>query len=255
MPDAYGNLTEAELRNRGQVAPVYNGDTPIQTDGFTYTNGRKYPGTKGQRMSDQALATWGNTPIASERDVLGGGQFGMRNWLHDNPGTVVALAPLLAWGGSLLAGGGAAAGGAGAGAGGAGTTGTGLIGAGSTGTGLVGAGGAGSTGLVGAGSAGAAAMPEILVTGTAPAAGGGMALAGGAGALGGAAAAEGGGGNGFNWQKFARMGGGGNRQQQQQQQPTGLKIWTDPTLRYVPEDKLASQELVRALKQYKQGYV
>lgn len=118
---------------------------------------------------------------ATNRDVLGNGKYGIRNWMNNHPLGVTAAFIAAAAGGAALmpsAGGGAAAGGAG-------TT------AGAAGAGAAGAGAAGAGTAAGASAAGAA-LPEIVVTGTAGGLTAGQAAALAAGAGIGAATASGG---------------------------------------------------------------
>lgn len=80
----------------------------------TYNNGGHWAGTHTP-ISDQDLAAGLNT--ASDRDVMGGGNYGFRGWSKRHPLGVMGLFTAAAFGGAALAGAGAggAAGGAGAG--------------------------------------------------------------------------------------------------------------------------------------------
>lgn len=135
-----GTLDEAAMR--GASAPQTDAaPTPYQTNSdLSYAGGYRIPGTNTP-MSDQAYQQWTGSgrQLATDRDVLGGGKFGVRGWMNDHPLGVIAAFTALAAGGAALAP--AGAGGAGGAAGG-GAAGTGA----STGTGIMGFGGAGTGG-------------------------------------------------------------------------------------------------------------
>lgn len=165
MPDAYGNMTEAERRMMGyapqmQAAP---GSNPVSMAPNTYTNGHKFAGTNVP-MSDAAyrLLTSNGGQLATDKDVMGAGQFGLRGWMGDHPGGVIAAMIAAAAGGAALSGGLGAGAGGGVGGGVGGGTGGSIGGGGLTGSGI----GAGEG--IGAGAAAGAegALPEIVVTGT-----------------------------------------------------------------------------------------
>jgi len=217
VPDYYtGYYDESRLRGAQQGGAGYSDpgyvpdpSTPIQTSGFTYNNGGHFAGTNTP-MSDQARNTLMQNvgQIPTDRDVLGGGKFGVRGWMNDHPLGVIAAFIAAAAGGGALAGGlGAGGAGAGAGAGGlssaelssvagsmGGSLSGGLAGAGA-GAGAAGAGSGGALGAglgaagagagVGFGGAGTGGIPADLVgdfAGTqAGAAGNGLVLSGGAG--------------------------------------------------------------------------
>jgi hypothetical protein len=133
-----GTLDEAAMRGGG-LAPGNYQDAPINTAAPTHTNGNHFAGTNVP-MSDQAyrLLTANGGQLATDRDVLGGGKFGIRGWMNDHPLGVMAAFIAAAAGGAALspaAGGGGAASGAGTAAGSGATTGTGIAGFGGAGTG------------------------------------------------------------------------------------------------------------------------
>lgn len=177
-----------------------DGVTPLLINQGTYTNGHSFAGTGSRSnpgsgnvpMSDASyqllMSNLGQIP--TDRDVLGGGKFGVRGWLNDHPvGTIAAFI--------AAAAGGAALSGAGAGAGGSSslttltpaeqaaiTSGLTNVPAG------VGAGGAGT--VAGFGGAGTAGIPADLAADLAGtqlgAAGNGLVLEGGAGTISGSGA-------------------------------------------------------------------
>lgn len=134
-----GALDEASLRGGGRAPGVYT-DAPLAS-APTYFNGNTFAGTggkpgagRGVPMSDAAYnlaSNNGTSPIATDKDVLGGGKVGLRGWMNDHPVGVMAAFIAAAAGGAALmpeaAGGAAAGGGA--------TTGTGITGFGGAGTG------------------------------------------------------------------------------------------------------------------------
>jgi hypothetical protein len=140
-----GTLDEASMRGSGQVNPSgYVPDaTPMATN--TYTNGNTFAGTGSRSnpgggnvpMSDAAyrlISNNGTQAIPTDRDVLGGGKFGVRGWMNDHPVGVMAAFIAAAAGGAALAPGGAG-GAAGGGAGGAAGEAGGITGFGGAGTG------------------------------------------------------------------------------------------------------------------------
>jgi hypothetical protein len=170
--------TEEQARSLAAInADIYNPSTDprmqarlaqMNATPRTYNNGGHWSGTNVP-ISDQDVAAGYNQ--ASDRDVMGAGNYGVRGWAHDHPlGVMGAMIALTAAGG--LAGGGAAGAGGGGGIGGGAGGATGLAG------GEIGAGGAGL------GAAGG--LEGVTVTGTA---GGGSAAAG-LGTLGGLGAAS-----------------------------------------------------------------
>jgi hypothetical protein len=168
-------ITEEDARSLAAVnANIYNPSTDprmqarlaqINSIPDTYRNGGHWAGTNVP-ISDQDVALGRNQ--ASDRDVMGAGNYGVRGWANRHPlGVMGAMIGLTALGG-LAAGGAAGAGAGGAGGGGA----------------AGGAGGAGIAGGLGGGAgAGAGGLEGVTVTGTA---GGGLGTGGaiGAGAAG-----------------------------------------------------------------------
>jgi hypothetical protein len=131
----------------------------------TYNNGGHWSGTNVP-ISDQDVALGRNQ--ASDRDVMGAGNYGVRGWAHDHPvGVMGAMIGLSALGGLAGAGAGAAGGGGGGGAGGAVAGGT---------------EGATIGGGLGGGALGAEGVEGMTVTGTAGGGGLGAGLGMGAGA-------------------------------------------------------------------------
>lgn len=205
MPDQYGNPTEADYRLYGYAPPTYAAPAFTTPSSFNSTgtgysaetqaavNARSNRGvsTYDEYLGDQLVKHLeratperdnspnapsyqsafpeyapGNTGGATNRDVLGGGKFGLRGWLNQHPvGATLAMIGLAAGGAALMpAAGGAAAGGAAGGAAGtgaAGATGLGTGAAGglqaSSGLGVFANGGAGGLAGVGGGNAGALA--------------------------------------------------------------------------------------------------
>lgn len=171
-----GQLDEAALRGGGRDPGAYT-DAQI-APAPTYTNGNHFAGTNVP-MSDQAysLLTANGGQLPTDRDVLGGGKFGVRGWMNDHPLGVIAAFTALAAGGAAATGGLGGASGSGAASG--------------AGSGTVGWGGAGTGGFSGISS-----LPSMSAVGGgnagALAAGGG--ISGGAGiGLGGYGASAGGG--------------------------------------------------------------
>lgn len=137
-----------------------------------YTNGNHFAGTNVP-MSDAAyrLLTSNGGQIATDRDVLGGGKYGIRGWMTDHPLGVIAAMIAAAAGGAALSGGAAAGGAGGAGAGGGSGVGLASGGGSLASDASLGAAANAGVGTAGIGTAGigSAALPEIVVTGTVPA--------------------------------------------------------------------------------------
>lgn len=169
-------MTEEEARRR--QAELMNAQNPPPQPGGqmllprTYTNGGHWSGTNVP-ISDQDLAAGLNQ--ASDRDVLGAGNYGVRGWSRRHPvGVIGAGIGLMALGGLAAGGLGGGAAGAAGGTGGGAAGGLGTAGAGTVGGGL------GSTAGGALGGAGGLGMEGITVTGTA----GGSGLGGALGAAG-----------------------------------------------------------------------
>src|SRR4051812_3155195 len=84
----------------------------------TYNNGGHWSGTNVP-ISDQDVALGRNQ--ASDRDVMGAGNYGARGWARDHPLGVIGLLGGLTAAGGILGAGAAGAGGGGGSAGGLGT--------------------------------------------------------------------------------------------------------------------------------------
>ena len=205
MPDAYGNPTEAELRGQTALDPsilqaLYALPTPTAAQlaarsaaAPARNNAANAPAFQPANPNDPFYQRSDIAPLmqATNRDVLGGGAYGYRNWMRSHPLGTIAAFGALAYGGAAAAGAGVA-GGAGAGAGSSGLAAGGgalssdaaLGAAADAGVGTFGAGAAGAG--LGAGAA-AGALPEIVVTGQAGGAGLTAAQAGALSGAGGAA--------------------------------------------------------------------
>jgi hypothetical protein len=177
---ADGGVTQTE------ISPTYNNGNHFAGTGRTAFDRNSVP------MSDQGYAALqgANLPIATDRDVLGGGAFGARAWANQHPGGVIGAFGAAALGGALAAGYGGAAGGAGAGAGSGAGAGTGA--AAGTGATAGTAGTAAGTAGTAAGTAGAVGAPAgiegVTVLGSSGAGAGAGAAAGAGAGIGGSAA-------------------------------------------------------------------
>jgi hypothetical protein len=182
MPDIFGNPTEAELRGQQAVSPnmfahLPQPGSPEYDAAIAARNAQVYSNSQGRGYTIDTMGPDGpihqtgvaapfrtganapayqsldqNNPLlpgdsaATNRDVQGGGAFGIRRWMRDHPVGVIGAFGALAAGGAALTGGfGGGAGGAGAGAVDAA--------AGAAGGGVGGATGAGVGGGAGAGAA------------------------------------------------------------------------------------------------------
>jgi hypothetical protein len=179
--DANGNVTQTE------ISPTYNNGNHFAGTGRNAFDRNSVP------MSDQGYAALmgAGLPIATDRDVLGGGAFGARAWANQHPGGVIGAFGAAALGGALAAGYGGAAGGAGAGAGSGAGSGAGTGAAAGTGATAGTAGTAAGTAGTAAGTAGAVGAPAgiegVTVVGSSGAGAGAGAAGAGAG-IGGSAA-------------------------------------------------------------------
>lgn len=124
----------------------------------TRDNSANAPAFQGAFMDDPFFQRSDVAPAisATNRDTLGGGSFGVRNWLHDHPvGTMAAFIAAAAGGAAAVNGLGGAAGGGAAGGGAGGEVGGGAVGWGGAGTGGFSGAGDFAPGMaVGGGSAG-----------------------------------------------------------------------------------------------------
>jgi hypothetical protein len=155
MPDQFGNPTEEELRGTFTSAPNFSHlpqpGSPEYEANLAARNAQVYSNSQGRGYTVDTMGPDGpvrqtgvaapfrtganapayqsldpNNPLlpgdsaATNRDLLGGGAFGIRRWMRDHPVGVILGTGALAAGGAALAGGfGGGAGAAGGAAGGA----------------------------------------------------------------------------------------------------------------------------------------